>query len=881
MSVISRRRAKRALVSLCASCLLLAFAASAGVQDARVLWVTLPGSVLRVSPLDGTVARQLAGLKQPGSLGVEGTNDTVWIYGQKDILGYDAQGNLLVSLPLPNDFHGGTPAGMVVDNAAGNIWIAIKKDLYRLDMSGNLKADIALPYNASGLGLDVIGSRLWVAEQGGIQTFDAAGNVGLNLTLGANNSPTAIAYDTTLKQAWVLFPGSVERLDAAGNVAASATLTSDLSQFIAADGQGGAWVAGQQNLARLDTTGQAQFVSQPFAGLSGGNTLALGADSLDHSVWVANALHLRHYGSNGGFITEATLSVGPGNGNGLDQVGLYVDTVPPTVSISAPADGTYTNHNQPTLTLTYSDIGSGVDSTSVAVTNGAAAVPVSCQANADGSGATCTPTSALPDGIYTLSVTVRDYAGNTSQAATVSFTVDTIPPTITITSPLSTGAPNYTLTGNLSEAGTLSVNGTLLPLGAANSFSEALALHDGANNVSMIATDLAGNVTTQTIVIYYSAAPLGPPSGSLVSFQPGAPGYETLVGQAGAASSGEIVTVTDINTGAMATGTVNSDGSFSVNIQGAGTDNYSVVLSTLFGNQSQTVYIHANDAPLAIQVMSPANGASINAGSIDVTGTYSGPSDVGITVNGQPATLFDGRFVANGVPLTTGSNTLTVVATGEGGLTSSRTLTVTSLGAATLTLTASPTDTGNDWLRVYFYYSYSGSAPLMMLQMSYNGNGSYYTISGGSIPSNNQDSNMAELGDVYSTPGIYPATLIATDVNGVQYQAQVYIVMQDTAQMDAMFRTVWGDYTGALASGSKAAAMDTLDYTAQQKFGPVFDVLMPSMAGIVGSFSPLLTSSISTDTAEYAIHRTSNGQDALFFVYFIKDNNGVWRLDEM
>src|SRR5215469_6366594 len=135
MTVFSSARIKRALAAVCVLFPLLAFAASTNNHDARVVWLTLPGTLLKVSPADGSVALQLAGLKTPGALAV---------YGQKAIIGYDHQGNTLITVNLPSNFHGGIPNGMAVDNSAGNIWIALQQKLYRLDMGGDLKGTIGL-----------------------------------------------------------------------------------------------------------------------------------------------------------------------------------------------------------------------------------------------------------------------------------------------------------------------------------------------------------------------------------------------------------------------------------------------------------------------------------------------------------------------------------------------------------------------------------------------------------------------------------------------------------------------------------------------------------------------------------------------------------------
>jgi hypothetical protein len=79
----------------------------------------------------------------------------------------------------------------------------------------------------------------------------------------------------------------------------------------------------------------------------------------------------------------------------------------------------------------------------------------------------------------------------------------------------------------------------------------------------------------------------------------------------------------------------------------------------------------------------------------------------------------------------------------------------------------------------------------------------------------------------------------------------------------------------------QAAAMNVLDYTAQQNYGPVFDQLLSNMPTIIGSFSPPTQSSISSSSGEYFVIRTQNGQKNAYFLDFILDRDGAWRLDSM
>ena len=72
----------------------------------------------------------------------------------------------------------------------------------------------------------------------------------------------------------------------------------------------------------------------------------------------------------------------------------------------------------------------------------------------------------------------------------------------------------------------------------------------------------------------------------------------------------------------------------------------------------------------------------------------------------------------------------------------------------------------------------------MSLKVSYIGNGVNDVVT----------TNLsAVLSTTYQAAGICPATLTLVDANGGQYVVQVQVVVQDPAQMDAMFSGIWRD----------------------------------------------------------------------------------------
>lgn len=801
-------------------------------DESRALWVNGAQSIFKVSPVNGTPQLELAGLPQVEALAVDQRNANVWVYSHRHLWAFDSHGRQLVNDWLFREIRGDDPVGMVVDGQAGNLWIGMQTRLYRLNLDGKVKATIDLNHGIEGLTLDPTRSHLWVAERRQLAVRDKDGNTVFTVPL--ESAPQAMAYDSSLDQVWVVSGHTVSRYDASGNQVFTIRKSGDINRHIAPDGQGGLWAAGDTALSYIDNSGNLAFTLTPFAGDPDhdgdiehrGRIVDLVSDPLNHTAWVAGARYLEQYATDSTLKQAIDVRSFAGNnsdcadeswftgnhadnqpdhcdhrrwggwqglwlGNhGVRHVALYVDTIPPAIAFTAPEDLSYTNRSHPTFAVAWSDTGSGVDSTTLKVTSDGAPVPVNCLAS--DSGAECSVASALQDGTYTLSTTVADYAGNESKPASVTFTVDTVPPSV--------------------------------------------------------------------------------PGGMYTGFVAGPPGSVTLQGQAGGAAADVAgVSVTNVRTGQTVTGTINSDGSYSISVPGMTGDEFAITLTDLAGNVTAPFYMRGGDLPLRLTITTPAAGANIPGDVVNVFGTVQAPANTGITVNGVPAVLSGGQWVANNLSLAPGASTLTVTATTSGGLTATRTLNVSRAGSSSLILNATPTAVGVLPLAVTFEYQFLSQTAPQSLRIDYSGSGNFVDVS----------DPTAALSYMYSTPGIYVVTLILTDANYVQYQAQLGVVVQDVEQLDALFQGIWGDMTTALVGGNKAAAMNELGSVAVQKYGQVFDALMSDMPSIVKGFSPLLRSSLSGVVAEYAIVRTQNGKRMLYFLYFVKDGDGIWRLDSM
>ena len=178
------------------------------------------------------------------------------------------------------------------------------------------------------------------------------------------------------------------------------------------------------------------------------------------------------------------------------------EKVAPVISITAPSAGAYITNTTPSIEFTVTDADSGVASITASI-DGTAISSITKTAVTGGYKCTCKPASALKDGSHTISITATDNDGNTSAAKTSTFTVDTVPPTLSITAPaegLVTNKTTVTVTGKTDDATskpvTVTVNGAAATVGTDGSFSKDVSLTNGANKITIIATDKAGKTTT-------------------------------------------------------------------------------------------------------------------------------------------------------------------------------------------------------------------------------------------------------------------------------------------------------------------------------------------------------------------------------------------------
>jgi Bacterial Ig-like domain/Glucodextranase, domain B len=202
-------------------------------------------------------------------------------------------------------------------------------------------------------------------------------------------------------------------------------------------------------------------------------------------------------------------------GNASNQSVGFKTATPPVISAASPKDVFLPAGVPAVIAASYSDIGSGVDTSKVKLSLDG--VDISAQALVSTTGIRYSAAQVLTDGVHQVALSVSDKAGNAS-AMSWSFSVDTALPVISNEQPknalVNTAIPS--ITANFQDGGTVAlasgidasktvllVNGVDVTAQAQIatattpgqiSFTPAVALAQGTQTVQLRVADKAGNV---------------------------------------------------------------------------------------------------------------------------------------------------------------------------------------------------------------------------------------------------------------------------------------------------------------------------------------------------------------------------------------------------
>jgi RHS repeat-associated protein len=579
----------------------------------------------------------------------------------------------------------------LVASAAPMVWYKDGTKLYQVD--GATKALVrSLTYSVSFVSADGDGGA-WFTDRTYLRRVDSAGVIRVEQTLSSLQLGAGypIAADPRDGSLWYGNGTSLAHVSTAGQVVQRVTLPASASAVVVGYDHTVYVLTTGKELVHLSAAGAIQS-RDPVTRTSAGLTRAVAVDPLSPTAWVTT------WNETGGYnyLLKLDYSVSPPmptwTSTSAALNSLAVDPVTGDVWGLGGATGnppaTLLSHFSPTGALIQNFFPSA-SSTAVGIDPNGGTVWLG---QGNGVRAQSTSGTVLADVVtgsqaYSVSVSPFRFAPTLALLAPSTQTpTSNQRPTFT----LQYGATCYSIicAAPASRIGTYTLSATLDSIQIGSSFSfnattqqasytPGTALVDGAHPLSATITDRFGQVssTASGTVTVDTVAP------TLVDVTPA---NNARVTQSALSLSGHISEAGTVQLGSTAV----SGPAFTLSTTlSPGANTLPLTLTDLAGN-STPVSLSYNY--MTVAVSAPSNGASVSTSTVQVSGSFTGPSGTTVSVNGVAATITGTNYSAT-VPLVNGSNTLTVTVTSVG-TSVTKTITVTSTAPTVPTLTAPAVD---------------------------------------------------------------------------------------------------------------------------------------------------------------------------------------------
>ena len=240
--------------------------------------------------------------------------------------------------------------------------------------------------------------------------------------------------------------------------------------------------------------------------------------------------------------------------------------------------------------------------------------------------------------------------------------------------------------------------------------------------------------------------------------------------------------------------------------------------------------------------------------------------EIGITVNGVLAMIYNNQFVANHVPLDEGENTITATATDTEGNTAAASINVNALTTGDYIKITADTESGISPLETTLRVE--GSVSFTESSLTHTGPGEVQVL---------ENPGPEEYRVQMTTPGIY--YFIAE----IEYQGEIYadtvaIQVLSEEELDALLRAKWNGMRQGLAQNDIDSAVSYFAESSKENYREMFTILSDNLTQIEQELSDIQFIGVTKNSVEYDIRITRDGDEYSFHLLFARDEDGLWKI---
>ena len=267
----------------------------------------------------------------------------------------------------------------------------------------------------------------------------------------------------------------------------------------------------------------------------------------------------------------------------------------------------------------------------------------------------------------------------------------------------------------------------------------------------------------------------------------------------------------------------------------------------------------------SIGISYPADGAITDAEETVVKGFIrSGDIDAGIRVNGVLASVYNGYFTANGIPLSEGMNRITAEMLNESGI----------IVTDSIELFRAPDVTES----IRIHAMEAGIAPLVLTVMVEARHGVIFTE--GNIQITGPAATQVLSDDplhyrvLINEPGIYSITFNGTDSNSNNYTAEFGFTGMTWNDADGMLKQLWNEFKDYIVSNNIEDALSMIIPETRGRYKEQFLMAGADLPVFFSTIGDIQLVTLSDNVAKARLYR----DDVTHYIWFARDIYGLWKI---
>ena len=140
---------------------------------------------------------------------------------------------------------------------------------------------------------------------------------------------------------------------------------------------------------------------------------------------------------------------------------------------------------------------------------------------------------------------------------------------------------------------------------------------------------------------------------------------------------------------------------------------------------------------------------------------------------------------------------------------------------------------------------------------------------------------LDEISHLYSQEGIYYPSVMVSDSQGLSHTETTLVQVIIREKLDAILQSKWSGMKDSLRQGNIEQAISFFAQPSRERYRGIFNTIQSQLSDIVTGMGPIQFINLDNGVAKYRIRRQEAAGEITYYIFFVVDQDGIWRIKQL